>query len=885
MKSNDNEANQKSKKLLVCLFSDPNFLAVSILENLLSNKCVVNIVSDNRELWERRTSNIADKSKFFITSLDSYAKISQFSYAILCGGFIKKQSALDDFKKFIANRNFGSAKTLAVFPLETFSLKTSSKISMSESAGIVYVGDLLGQRIDLNSNLLMPSLVREMIEKRTLTLGVGETFFPLLVSDVAKTITKWLLSFGPYGKETFLVGPQVSSSDFWKQNVKSFPDLRVIYDTDLETRFIPKGYDIKQLNSNFGTLLGDTYRWIIRDSLVVEKEKSDDTEKPKKKVKKSSHLKFVRPYLLPMVIVLLFPLLTTFVSVGFLYLSYRNLLADRVQSSQRKALLAKTVFVIGKKESEVLSGIPVLGKFYKEVSFVSYIGETSSDIVSNTAPLALTAKNMLNNILGNGIYDVKAPSQELESGLEYLYQQISLVQLATEDKDRQGLLSARQLLNLVDFSKLKTLTQQGIVLANGLPEVLGAKDNKTYLVLFQNNMELRPTGGFIGSYGLATFGGGKLNGLTVNDIYSADGQLRGHVEPPVAIRKYLNEGNWWFRDSNWNPDFATSALRAEWFLNKEMGQQVDGVVAIDLMPIKSVLLYTGPIFLADYNLTVTADNLYEKTQQESQASFFPGSRKKASFLTALSRVLLSEVTNMDAKKRFGVLQTVYNGLSRRNIQIYLHNEDIQAAMSKLAWDGGIPNYSCGDGCYSDFFGDVEANVGVNKSSYFIKRSFDFNATINSQKITRDLSIAIQNSANSYLGPSGQYKTYFRIIIPLDAKVLALKVVNGQEVQSLTPDITQEDGHQEVGGFIEINPGESKVVKLIWESDLQEGSSIKTYGLYVRKQAGTIDDPLNVRIITPSSTVSSLPAFSLTKDGSATYNTTLSRDLFARLSWK
>jgi len=125
-------------------------------------------------------------------------------------------------KKFISNKHFGNAKTLALFPFETFSLKTNSKIAISDNAAIIYLGDLLGPRIDLDSDLLLPSLVNEMVIKRSVTLAVGEVFYPIFIADAAKTIVKWLLSFGPYGKDTFLLGRQVSSGDFWKQNLKSF---------------------------------------------------------------------------------------------------------------------------------------------------------------------------------------------------------------------------------------------------------------------------------------------------------------------------------------------------------------------------------------------------------------------------------------------------------------------------------------------------------------------------------------------------------------------------------------------------------------------------------------------------------------------------------------
>lgn len=179
--------------------------------------------------------------------------------------------------------------------------------------------------------------------------------------------------------------------------------------------------------------------------------------------------------------------------------------------------------------------------------------------------------------------------------------------------------------------------------------MLGMNAPKKYLILFQNNMELRPTGGFIGSFALITFEKGRMNQIVVNDVYSADGQLKGHVDPPEPIRRYLGEANWYLRDSNWDPNFKSSAIKAEWFLDKELNQKVDGVISIDLYLIQELLKITGPIYLSDFNKTIDSSNLYLTTQSEVEDNFFPGSTKKASFLTALSRSLITEIENLDSK--------------------------------------------------------------------------------------------------------------------------------------------------------------------------------------------------------------------------------------------
>lgn len=874
----------RESKLQVVLFSDPNFLAVNILEVLLSKNCIVTIVSDDGDRWVERIKHLSNPSRFSVISTEEYKHISNFSYAIFCGGFINKSSALGDFKKFNSNKNFGIAKTLAIFPFESFSLKTSNRISISDNAGIIYMGDLMGPRIDLESDLLLPTLINEMAVQRTVTLAVGEIFYPVFIADAAKTIVKWLLSFGPYGKEIFLLGHHLSSSDFWKQNIKSFPDLKIFYNTEAEARRVPKGYDTAAINSNLNICFNETYKWLIQEKSTLGNVKTRVVVKTKIKSTKPSRFKFLRPYLLPLFLILFLPMFTSLFSCGLLYLSFRQFLSENINSAQNLSLAAKTIFVIGKKESDILSYVPIIGKLYEETSYISLTGETASDLAISAIPLVESGRQILGGVLGTGIYDVEKPAAQIKSSLDYIYQRISLFQIETQDKTDTGVYSAKQILQLVDFDKLKTYSKEGGVLASNLSSMLGSGEDKNYLILFQNNMELRPTGGFIGSYGVANFGGGKMNGLNINDIYSADGQLKGHIEPPLPIKNYLDEANWWFRDSNWNPDFPTSAERAEWFLNKEMDQQVDGVVAIDLQPIKDVLTYTGPIFLPDYNATITSDNLYEKTQEEAQANSFPGSRQKASFLTALSRTLISDVAKMNSKDRILVLRAFYESLVARHFQIYLHYAPSAEAINKLGWDGKIQTYLCGQSCYSDFFGDVEANVGVNKSNYFVKRKLDFIVKKDSQKLTRNLTIGLENSANPALGLSGIYKSYIRIMIPADAKVVGVKSIKGQSIKNLVPEITQEKGRQEIGVLVEVNPQSTDNILFEWQNTIPEDIPIDSYGLYIRKQAGVGKDPLSVKFTGINKLVSS-PIFALTGGGEYSYNTHLDRDFFARLSWK
>ena len=242
------------------------------------------------------------------------------------------------------------------------------------------------------------------------------------------------------------------------------------------------------------------------------------------------------------------------------------------------------------------------------------------------------------------------------------------------------------------------------------------------------------------------------------------------------------------------------------------------------------------------------------------------------------------ICRINSKQKFGVLKSIYEGLESRSIQIHFNDQKIQDSIDKLAWNGGISTYTCGNVCYSDFFSEIEANVGVNKSNYFISRAFDFNVSLDKNRILRTLNINLSNSANPSLGASGQYKTYLRVLIPQDADLLGAMILNKDIQELLSFDIAQTVGRKEVGMYVEILPHESKTINLRWSTNVSD-SKVDSYGLFVRKQAGTENDPINIRLSSNIPIIFSNPVFSLTKQGIYTYNTDLSKDFFSRVSFK
>ena len=872
-------------KLSICIFSDANFLAVNILENLLSKNCIIDVVTKDVNDWKDKTLQLAIKNSLSIIDRKNLDTGNRYDYAIFCGGFIKSGNAYLDYADFISLPMINESKTLALFPFEVFDRNQIDKINISNNSAIIFMGDLLGPRINLESDLLVARSMSEILWKRKLTLAVGEIFYPIFVADAVSVLVKWLFSFGPYGKIVFLLGSQTSGDTFWSNNKKLIGDLELKYDLKISARTVPKDFERENISSNLGYSLDEMYSW-LRNNWSKHPEPPAKKKEDKKIIVKFKKRTFknAKTTILTLFLIFTFPFFTLLVSLFISFIAYKSFISGRDSFAQNSFLLARTFAVVSEKGSNILSYIPGVGLIYKETRFAAVFAKQTNTIGTHAVPIIRDSTRLLENVLGNQVYDSISQSRKIESEIALLYNDFVAIKSLTDNASEKNVVLAKKILGKIDFERYIKLISESRILAGSFSQLLGQDKSKTYLVLFENNMELRPTGGFIGSFGLITFDAGRLSDLTVSDVYSADGQLNGHVEPPAPIKNYLGEANWWLRDSNWDPDFPTSSKRAEWFLDKEISKQVDGVVAIDLFPIKEILKHTGPVFLSDYNMDITSDNLYEKTQNEVDNNFFPGTHKKASFLTALSRSLLAEVTKLKTNQKLNILKTFYDGLNGRHIQTYLHDNVTQEAFSALGWDGAVVTPTCGTSCYADLVGIVEANVGMNKVNYFIQRNINLDVTIGTNEINRKLTLSLKNPANPALGPSGRYKAYVRILIPTDASIVSVASYNGNVQEILSPELTEVKGHKEVGVLIELLAGNSKNVEFSWSSGSSGSSPFMDYGLYIRKQAGTDTDPININLESNGIQLIPDPRFTLTRQGTYVYNKTLARDLFLRFSW-
>lgn len=294
--------------------------------------------------------------------------------------------------------------------------------------------------------------------------------------------------------------------------------------------------------------------------------------------------------------------------------------------------------------------------------------------------------------------------------------------------------------------------------------------DKRYLILLQNQMELRPTGGFLGSYAVAKVKNGKLWDVSVQDIYEPDGRATEYIEPPAPIQEAFQLGTLRLRDANWDPDFSKNAKTLIWYFRKVGEGEFDGVIATNLLVFQNILWEIGPIKLVDYGEEITADNLWEKSQFYSQEGFFPGSKQKREFLGDLAKGLRLKAEDSGIFQKLKLLMLAVKLLNEKQIMIYSIDSDVQKALDLFGWAGEVRRGNCPawvTGCIADSLMVVEANLGVNKANCCVERRAELEITRTEGGLEHKLKLIYENnSGGSSWG--GEYKAWVRALIPSSA---------------------------------------------------------------------------------------------------------------------
>lgn len=402
--------------------------------------------------------------------------------------------------------------------------------------------------------------------------------------------------------------------------------------------------------------------------------------------------------------------------------------------------------------------------------------------------------------------------------------------------------------------------------SNLIQQVLGFTKPQTYLVLFLNNTEMRPAGGFIGAYAVIRVDKGVSEILKVEGTELLDNRSPQDFSsvPPEPLQKYLPVKRWGFRDSNWSPDFASSSVKAIELFKKEKGvaaEDIDGVIGITPTLLEEILKISGPIKVNGQEFN--AQNFTEKLEYEVEYGYAEqglhfDDRKKV--LADLTHALLARLRGDIFKhwpQYFALSQRM---LAEKHILAYSNDSEIQSVLLAKGWAGEIKQTT------GDYLLWADANLASLKTDKVIERELFYSfAPISTGKYAATVKMKYVNKG-SFTKFTTRYRTYARVFLPVGSQFIS---VSG----SSTSDQGIENGKQWFGAFIVIEPG--KTGELVWQFYLapKVAEQIKnnSYNLLVQKQAGIIASALTLDLDFGKNVVSAVPGESPENFGDTKYS--------------
>ncbi len=381
--------------------------------------------------------------------------------------------------------------------------------------------------------------------------------------------------------------------------------------------------------------------------------------------------------------------------------------------------------------------------------------------------------------------------------------------------------------------------------------LLGMDAPRRYLLVGQNNYELRATGGFMGSMGPLEVYRGEIVSLDYRRSYDWDNPNRAKIQPPSPYVRYMRFGAWFIRDANFAPDFRATARTLQMFWEKDGHGALDGVIAVDLTAVQMLLEAVAPLEVPGYGLRVggtgTLESIWENYRQD------PG------FLTALTHALfdrLQEPGTIAPGQLQALLGAFGRALEEKHILLYLNEPEVQEAIARAGWGGAIRSDA------GDFLMVVDSDFSYAEVNRFIEQEIRYRVTLDPSLRVQESTVTLsywnhfdrwssaetrEQFGGACFDPNtedleplpGCYGDYIRIYVPQGSRFLgATGFDDGMEYRD-------EFGRTCIAGYLRVLPGEQRTVSVSYVPPVTALGG--QYWLVLEKQPGTDAVPVEVEI--------------------------------------
>ncbi len=266
---------------------------------------------------------------------------------------------------------------------------------------------------------------------------------------------------------------------------------------------------------------------------------------------------------------------------------------------------------------------------------------------------------------------------------------------------------------------------------NKLVPWLREPSEKRVIIFLENPSELRPGGGFLGSYAEMTVVNGALKNLSVHDINEPDRKLEQKTVPPKPLQIIMT--NWRAADTNWFFDFSDSARKTLQFLSSsEMyrGVNLDGAVGISAKVIEDLLELTEPIGLASSSIEIRPDNFLYKIQGEVQKGQSERAEEPKKILEDLTPILLQRISDLPEEEKSRLTGLVLRWIEDGDMRLYFANQDFERFVEGLGAGGRM--YEAPRNWNGIYLAFASANIGGGKTDIFMDQEVKIETQISSE---------------------------------------------------------------------------------------------------------------------------------------------------------
>jgi len=387
-------------------------------------------------------------------------------------------------------------------------------------------------------------------------------------------------------------------------------------------------------------------------------------------------------------------------------------------------------------------------------------------------------------------------------------------------------------------------------LVKQIPVLLGSKGEAKYMVLFQNDKELRPTGGFITAYAVFRIEKGKIALDAADDIYKLDDTISKKVAPPEPIAKYLNVYGWRLRDSNFSPDFFSSMkVFEDLYASSSQKKKIDGIIAVDTHLLVRMMDVLGSVTVygTEFNTKIVPECncpmvVYELEKQAGMPrGYWVDNRKD--MIGVLLQAMMKKALSSGKSVYSNLFSAGIEEAVQKHILVYLKNADAQSGIESLNFAGRIKNST------GDYLHVNDSNLGGAKANLFVTQAMKqtVQTTASGADVTLQIDYKFPRRADNCslerkegLCLAGTYRDYLRVYLPLGATV---KEVKGFENKSTT---FTDLNHTVVDGFFTMLPQGLAKITMTYsvKGDFQKNGQ---YTTLIQKQPGTVGHPFTLTV--------------------------------------